>query len=447
MIEQKPQDTIAVYSKPILLGGQKTEYDISTFSAIIKQPFLEKIDGAADPSAVTENITGDLSASALKSQLKQLLQNGSENLAICHMNEQVGYGVFASSDIPKDRVVCFYSGEMHPELKVKEGNHAIAYYGADISFNTSKYRGIASFFQHLPSVPKIPVKLLSIVLRQMGQYVSKNDLMLNDELYAVNFESSAREALATENIRLEYIIYRNTPVILLVTNRAIKNGEQLGFNYGKDYWLCRKTIPEYFDVSGKIIPAESYKRTFYQLNLPQGQHYIGSLAPLIQQLSAHKKTVNLCSSEGQDLMIDAKIIADELLRVRAINADEHHRFTHIQTYSKPNTKLFPESKLAQIVKLYKLPDSAQKSLEKGLRMAAANNKAEDINIFIELGANINAQDTNPKIRRTALHWATIKGYQDCIDVLLSQGCDTDITDADNKTAHEYIQAETLLNTL
>ena len=94
---------------------------------------------------------------------------------------------------------------------------------------------------------------------------------------------------------------------------------------------------------------------------------------------------------------------------------------------------FPKSKLAE----YKLLNDSQESLEKGLRIAAHNNRYSDIPLFIQYVKNINAQDNNPEKRLTALHLAVLKGHKEIAQLLKDSGALVDIRDAKNKTVVDY----------
>lgn len=91
-----------------------------------------------------------------------------------------------------------------------------------------------------------------------------------------------------------------------------------------------------------------------------------------------------------------------------------------------------------LIKKYKLPDSSQPSLEKGLRMAVINNEVNDLNEFIALVNNINAQGAKLQLERTALHWAAIKKHRECYELLLQKGADPNILDATGKKPLEYL---------
>lgn len=112
----------------------------------------------------------------------------------------------------------------------------------------------------------------------------------------------------------------------------------------------------------------------------------------------------------------------------------------VTTFQQPQANVILPSKKINITTLvakYKLPDDSQPSLEKGLRVAATNNHVEDLKFFISMVKNINAQDANPKVKRTALHWAAIKGHDECYQLLLAAGAKTDILDFEEKMAGQY----------
>ncbi len=439
------QATIAIADKPLLLGGKVEHITIDEFEKKIGQPYLDRIDATELPINLSENhenITGNLTPRQLKKQLESILNNPRQDLVICKINDSVGYGVFSSNDIPKDTVLCFFSGTLINSSKVKiETDHAIGYYGLNTSFSTRNYRGIASFFQHLPTALKFPdAKIFSQLLQSMGQPVSENDLKINDELYSIEFiDKNVEKSLAIANIRCEYVCYNGIPVVLFVTDNPIKAGEQIGFNYGKDYWLSRNLVPEFFDKSGSIIPSTSYKRTFHQLKL-DGCIYTGELLPLIKQLKDGKNQIELVDDNHKPRKINSSIVLNELLRVHAITEDQYRSFQRTPSNYLSSSVLFETTDINILIKKYNLPDSSQVSLEKGLRNAATNNQVEDLKKFIQLVKNINAQDANPKVKRTALHWAAIKGHDDCCQLLLESGANHSIPDAIGETAAKYLKA-------
>lgn len=87
-----------------------------------------------------------------------------------------------------------------------------------------------------------------------------------------------------------------------------------------------------------------------------------------------------------------------------------------------------------LLKKYGLVDDSQPSLEKGLRRAAAKNNMTDLKLFIQFTNNMNAKDSNPTVGRTALHWAAEKGHVDCYHLLIENGADVTLLDANGRCA-------------
>lgn len=436
IIQAKKQDFVNVSDKPIGLGGRVESVRVDDLSRSISQVFCEKADASIVlMSNFPENITGNLTSAQLRAQFERLLAESRSDLAICAINDQVGYGVFALSDIPKDTVICFYSGSLKPHTQVKMSqDHAIGCYGIRASYSTASHRGIASFMQHLPTPLKFQdAKIFSNILRSMGQDVSEADLKINDELYAIQFvNGEVRESIALENVRREYINYNNVPIVLFVTDRLIRSGEQVGFNYGKDYWLSRNMVPELFDKMGRIISPDRYKRTFACLKLGPIS-YTGELSPLIKQISEKRETVDLIDDSKTPRKVGSIIVLDELLRVRAISENQYHELRKYVSFQSGGFSLYP-STVDRLVVKYGLENSDQISLERGLRKAAANNQIEDLNIFIKLVKNVNAKDSNPSVGRTALHWAAVKENKECYELLIAAGADPALVDANNIAA-------------
>lgn len=76
---------------------------------------------------------------------------------------------------------------------------------------------------------------------------------------------------------------------------------------------------------------------------------------------------------------------------------------------------------------------------KWLRRAATNNNVNDPQKCIEIVKDINAQDDNPKVQRTALHWAACKKYAFCYQLLIESGANPAIQDAYGETAADYFK--------
>lgn len=99
-------------------------------------------------------------------------------------------------------------------------------------------------------------------------------------------------------------------------------------------------------------------------------------------------------------------------------------------YSSPKVT----TELNKIFHLYKLKELSQQTLEKALRTSAANNKLNHTQFFLDiLNININAADTNPNSKKTALHHAANRKHIHIVLFLLNRNADKTLIDANKKT--------------
>lgn len=317
---------IPVADKPLRLGGKIEYIAIEEFQKRLGFKYNDSIliDTKTKISPFNENITGDVPASQLKKQVEKVLKAACDSLVICNMGE-FGYGVFASKDIPKNTVVAIYGGTILSQSKVSnKADQAFGYYGTNMCYSTLQHRGIASFMQHLTEEPRFEdAKTFSHILKRYGQDVSEDQLKLNIEIYSTDFSSTATKALiATENIRREYLNFNNVPLIAMVTNRDIKSGDQLGFNYGYEYWLSRNVTPEYFDKSGNVLSWKLYKRTFGRLNFGAFS-YTGEYKPLIDSLKQGRASVKVIDDDKKPHEVPAEKLTLLLLQANAAKLHLH----------------------------------------------------------------------------------------------------------------------------
>lgn len=315
---------IQVADKPLNLGGKIERLPVEEFQTRFGLTYNDgiSIDLKTKIRPFSENITGDVSSSLLKKQVEKILKISNESLVICRMGK-FGHGVFASKTIPKNTVVAIYGGTLIMEDKVtSKDDYPCGYYGTCMSFSTRNHRGIASFMQHLPEEPRFEnAKAFSSVLKMYGQDVSEEQLKLNIEFYSTDFDSSKTKALvATENIRKEYLNFNNIPVIAMVTTKDIKFGEQLGFNYGYQYWLSRKATPEFFDKDGNTLLHQAYKRTFGQLKF-ESFTYTGEYKPLIVLINKGNTSVLITGDDKKSHEISAAELVFSLLAVNACTVE------------------------------------------------------------------------------------------------------------------------------
>jgi len=108
----------------------------------------------------------------------------------------------------------------------------------------------------------------------------------------------------------------------------------------------------------------------------------------------------------------------------------------LKLFSPSTSQTLPFT-LDDMIKKYKLPNTQQVNIEEGLRSAIANQFFEDAKLFIQHVQNINAQDTDPISRKTALHWAVLKQQRECVQALLEAGADPLLSDAQGMSAIQF----------
>jgi hypothetical protein len=102
--------------------------------------------------------------------------------------------------------------------------------------------------------------------------------------------------------------------------------------------------------------------------------------------------------------------------------------------------------LNEILNKYKAErDKTTPLIETVLRRAVAQGHEQDVVLICEAVKQINAQDDNPESRRTALHWAAIKGHERIYSFLISKGAKSDIKDVEGKSAEDYLTNSALKN--
>ena len=123
---------------------------------------------------------------------------------------------------------------------------------------------------------------------------------------------------------------------------------------------------------------------------------------------------------------DSERIDNALVQARAANHTRDVRFLESQ-----------KERLEAVLGRYKGDDVQLPEFEVALRRAAHEKDLEDVQFLIGRVRDINAQDNNPEKRRTALHWAVLKGRKENVEALLAAGARDDIPDATEKTAKDY----------
>ena len=331
---------IPVADKPVRAGGKIEYLTIREFEKQFRFTFKEgvSIDKETKITAFQESVVGNVSSFQLKKQVEKLLKLGYDNLVICGMGA-LGHGVFALKDISKGSVTAIFSGTISNTIKIDVQDKALNYYGTNMSFSSKYHHGISHFMQHLPRTLKTPdVRSFCKLLQMMGQKVSEEQIRCEDELYSVKFTHKATEKLImTENVDKEYLNFNGIPLIVLVANRQINAGEQIGFNYGYRYWSSRKMTPEFFDNTGAVISHSLYKRTFGQINFGNFRH-MGEYGPLIASVNRGEAFVSIISENNESYKVSCAHLMSLLVGANAIT---EIFFTALEIHSDDVLEILP----------------------------------------------------------------------------------------------------------
>lgn len=325
ILSAKERTHIKFADKPLNQGGKPIITSVAEFQSYLGVPLSDSIyfDNGLKIEDIKfgENIRGFISSRLLCNQIKNLLSHPRDDLVVCKMGN-VGLGIFSESNIPKDTVILIYGGEVTKGVTTTNSkDEALQFHGSAFIFATNKSRSLASLLQHLPEKSHFSnIKEFQSILEMSGQNLSESELKQNSELYSTEFFSAdTKENVMTENLRLEYVNYNGIPLIAIVTNEDIKPGDQLGFNYGYEYWLSRKIIPEFFDKLGAIIPPACYIKTFGCLQFPGGFTYTGEYKPLIDAVKIGQQEITIVDDAKQTHKVAAKIVQQSLIAARAMN--------------------------------------------------------------------------------------------------------------------------------
>jgi hypothetical protein len=201
-----------------------------------------------------------------------------------------------------------------------------------------------------------------------------------------------------------------------------------------DFWAKNACLAKDFLTLQKKLPDVSYCLKVLDANTGLIKKVIKSTA---HYLEGTPKVYTGQLSSNYDKMYCLWVEKDQALQNKiSIPVISISPLVANSIYTKP----FPE----EILKKYKLANADQTSLEQGLRRATFMNNLEDLKLFIAYVNDINAQDSNPKSQKTALHIAFEKGHQSCFDLLIESGARMNIRNAkEKKTVVELIEEKEL----
>ena len=276
--------------KPLKKGGKIQKLEIKDFEKKIGMIYSEHITKPGDlaVSNIQSYVYGSASEGKLKSQIKDYIEKGPQNLMLCEM-EKVGLGVFATKTILKDTLVSIYSGTIQEGMITNDcHDEAMHYFGTNYSINTSSHRCLATFMQHLPLNPEADRETFLNSILKGKDYVAQ----LYSSLCA-EFDPSVKDKIAFANVRQEFVCYGGIPVIAMVADCTIQVGDQLGYSYGQQYWFSRNITPEFFDKEGMIIPHRLYKRTYGDLRLSEEFIFTGDYNVLTNLLKNPREIISI----------------------------------------------------------------------------------------------------------------------------------------------------------
>lgn len=238
--------TLNIADKPLGLGGVVRSVNTDAFvkakgmtgwTETIKYP--ENMKHASFKPAITQE--------SLKLRLDQMKIIQSK-LVICNMGA-IGDGVFAMEDIPANIWLANYSGlEVNKNACSFSGRYAFRVGNENEGMSiidAGEWGGISRFFQHAPYT--------------LTNYNFEKNVNLNE--------------IAIGNLTPVFTSFNNVKFVMFRTNRLIKKGEPLCYNYNsyaddtdssqalKDYWGALGIWPLLFKKDGSILSQDSY---FYE---------------------------------------------------------------------------------------------------------------------------------------------------------------------------------------
>lgn len=296
---------IPVANKPLCQDEEIKYLSTTQFKEIFGCEYTETMWGTEEEATYYQKlwqqaINNKNKLTEIELQILDRLENPLNDVAICFINEEVGYGLFAQRDIPKGTVLAIYSGTLD---RAKTYNEAHDDYAYALSKNISNLKnilvvsakekgGIARFMQHLPidhqrykaemvkklMDPDFFAETNNISTERAKQLFKENKV--NEEFMSEFADKLIRETttdheypdieftpetieydVATSNTKVKQIVCCGCPMAVIIAEYPIKAGEQIGFSYGIQYWRSCKRYPELFQHNGTVLDHRFYKRT------------------------------------------------------------------------------------------------------------------------------------------------------------------------------------------
>ena len=218
---------------------------------------------------------------------ERLVSPLNNQLVVCFIDESVGYGLFTTTLIKAGTIIGLYAGNLEEISGIDDYGMGIG--DTSLRINAHQVGGITRFIQHMPAKPHSSAEFLNKATKEAFVEIAKNHgiYFQPQELNALNKEAVLRETkatyfsqfttlkpeqedilegdplekileIATANVKAFTTTYHQKPILYFQAIRDIQPQEQLGLNYGCDYWAKRGKIPHYFYQNGQIVPRNQY---------------------------------------------------------------------------------------------------------------------------------------------------------------------------------------------
>lgn len=176
-----------------------------------------------------------------------------KNTYSAKISTEVGFGIFARKKIPKNSYF-FYPGRIYSkknrDTKCTNFSYSLSIplrNNKTIFIDAEKNRNITTLFQHFPTRRR---NFLNSYTLTFFKFKNKNILnkvaTANCKLVSVKVKISNKQFIFVHCVK---------------TLRNIRQGEQLGYDYGLDYWTAslNDPLPHFFDTkTHKPIPRSQY---------------------------------------------------------------------------------------------------------------------------------------------------------------------------------------------
>lgn len=301
------RDSIEVADAPLPLGGSIRRLSIAEFEAKFELAYAESCSVAPETTSQQRQLlTGaplppcfEVDDDELQRNVAKRLQQPLTDLVVCHISDEVGYGLFTRKPIAEGSVLMIYAGEVG-SISLPRFHHNRYLYNLancdQLTVNAQKWGNLARFMQHLPmdyqrekqrrrqlfTSNDYVVRLLRsqghsvqaseipMILQQKGltedYFIRMSDQSIELDrqkdkgLDAYQFQSSAvKDTVACANVDIILTRHHGYTVAAMIATDDIPAGAQLGYPYGQDYLQKTDKPVRLFDKQGRVIALDRYQ--------------------------------------------------------------------------------------------------------------------------------------------------------------------------------------------